>query len=276
MTDHKPNHVFLSYSAENEAFVESLARRLLEEAHLSFWFRPLHAIPGGEIQQQMEEALWQAQSCAVFISSGEIKGWQNEQMRAAIQARVEDEPGYRVIPVLVPGTTPPEKRNLPRFLRLYEPVEFNSPDDERAFKYLLSGILGIPPIEVEGFLETKTGKAPPAGQIDHKFVRQADKRSGAGKWQVDGANPPIRTIRKLLLAAFDANALYQFCQDRAAFRGVLVRFGSGRVLDAMVDEVIAYCGRFLLWDRLLAEVAGENPAQYARFEAALRDEGREA
>jgi hypothetical protein len=72
---------------------------------------------------------------------------------------VEDEAGYRIIPVLLPGTARPKKRDLPRFLRLYESVEFRSLDDERAFRYLLSGILGIPPIEVEGFIETEKRKA---------------------------------------------------------------------------------------------------------------------
>jgi hypothetical protein len=156
--------VFLSYSEENGDFVASLARRLQGDVRLSFWFRPWHSVPGVPIQEQMEEALWQAQSCAVFISSGQIEGWQNEQMRAAIQTRVEDEPGYRIIPVLLPGAARPKRRDLPRFLRLYEPVEFRSLDDERAFQYLLSGILGLPPIEVEGFVETAMAKArlPPS------------------------------------------------------------------------------------------------------------------
>src|SRR5262245_33999418 len=53
----------------------------------------------------MEEALIQAQCCAVFVVSGEdgVKGWQNEQLRSAIQTRVEDQANYRVIPVLLLG-----------------------------------------------------------------------------------------------------------------------------------------------------------------------------
>lgn len=174
MTDQKPNHVFLSYSGENEEFVEALARRLQGDARLSFWFRPWHSVRGVDIQDQMEEALGAAQSCAVFISSGRIEGWQNQQLRAAIQTRVEDEPEYRVIPVLLPGTERPRRRDLPRFLRLYESVEFRSPDDERAFKYLLSGILGIPPIDVESFIETEAARerlaAPPSGAFEQGYA----------------------------------------------------------------------------------------------------------
>ena len=171
MTDQNLHHVFLSYSEENQDFVDSLARRLQGDARLAFWFGPWHSVPGVPIQEQMEEALWQASSCAVFVGSGGIEGWQNEQMRAAIQNRVEDEPGYRVIPVLLPGAARPRKWDLPRFLRLYEPVEFRTPDDEMAFKRLLAGILGIPPVQVEGYVEDETGKArlppPPSGAFDH-------------------------------------------------------------------------------------------------------------
>jgi hypothetical protein len=158
MTDQNTHHVFLSYGEENQDFVESLARRLRGDARFSFWFGPWHSIPGVPIQEQMEDALWKAQSCAVFVGSSEIKSWQNEQMRVAIQTRVEDEPGYRIIPVLVSGATHPSKRDLPRFLRRYEMVEFSAPDDEHAFKRLLAGILGIPPIQVEGYIQAETGK----------------------------------------------------------------------------------------------------------------------
>ena len=165
MSESDPYQVFLSYSQDSQDFVESLARRLQGDARFSFWFAPWHSVPGVRIQEQMEVALKQASSCAVFIGSGQIHGWQNEQMRTAIQTRVEDVGSYRVIPVFLPGAERPKKQDLPSFLRRYEPVEFRSLDDEQAFKRLLSGILGIPPIQVEGFLEvqaTKSKLAPPA------------------------------------------------------------------------------------------------------------------
>lgn len=149
--------VFISYGRKSQSVVKTLARRLQGDARLSFWFQPWHAVPGVPVQEQMEEALWAAQSCAVFIS-GKIEGWQNEQMRMAIQTRVEDAPGYRIIPVLLPGADRPRCRDLPAFLRRYEMVEFAAPDDEYAFKRLLAGILGIPPIQVEGYLETARKK----------------------------------------------------------------------------------------------------------------------
>jgi hypothetical protein len=159
MSDQSPHPVFLSYSDDNQDFVEALARRLHGDARLSFWFGPWHSIPGQPLQEQMEEALWQAQSCAVFIGSGQVEGWQNEQMRVAIQTRVEDDASYRVIPVLSPGADRPTRRELPAFLRRYEMVEFRGLDDELAFKRLLAGILGVPPIQVDGYLQSQAEQA---------------------------------------------------------------------------------------------------------------------
>ncbi len=96
----KHNHVFLSYAEDNLDFVEAVAQRLQGDARLSFWFVPWHSVPGEPIQEQMEVALRQAQARAVFVSApGGLAGRKNEQMRAAIQTRVEAAPaGYRVIP----------------------------------------------------------------------------------------------------------------------------------------------------------------------------------
>lgn len=123
------------------------------------------------MQEQMEAALQQASSCAVFVGPGPIQGWQNEQMRAGIQRRVEDDSAYRVIPVLVPGATHPRKSDLPPFLRRFEAVEFRSPDDDVAFKRLLAGILGIPPIQVEGYIQAKQGEAKLPPPLSSKFER---------------------------------------------------------------------------------------------------------
>lgn len=168
------NCVFLSYddkSPTNRDFAEALARRFQNDARLTFWFAPWHSVPGVPAQEQMEDALLEAQSCAVFVGGSErITGWQNEQMRAAIQTRVEDESGYRIIPVLLPGATRPSRRDLPPFLRRYEMVEFQTADDDYAFKRLLAGILGIPPIQVEGYIQAEVDKAkeplPPSGRFE--------------------------------------------------------------------------------------------------------------
>jgi metacaspase-1 len=172
MTAQTQSHVFLAYASENQEIVEALARRLQGDARLSFWFGPWHSIPGVLIQEQMEEALKQAQSCAIFIGGAEeIAGWQNMQMRTAIQTCVEDDPNYRVIPVLLPDASDPKRHDLPSFLRRYEMVKFRSLDDEQAFNRLLAGIYGIPPIQVDSYIQAKTRKEhialPPSGRFEH-------------------------------------------------------------------------------------------------------------
>lgn len=82
----------------------------------------------------------------------------------------------------------------------------------------------------------------------------------------------LAVIRELLIAAFTAEELGRFCQDRPSFRPVCDTFGPGHGLDDMVQEVIDYCATRLLWEDLLAAVEEVRPRQYHRFEAALRPE----
>lgn len=126
--------MFLSYGEKNRDFVELLALRLRSDARLSFWFAPWHSIPGVAIQEQMEHALQKTKACAVFLTSELIEGWQNEQMRIAIQRRIDEDSTYRVIPVLLPGILSSKKLELPAFLRRYEMIQFDSYDDDLAFK----------------------------------------------------------------------------------------------------------------------------------------------
>jgi hypothetical protein len=81
-------------------------------------------------------------------------------------------------------------------------------------------------------------------------------------------------LRELLTAAFTTTeALKRFCQDRADFRAILPKFGSGHGLDDMVDRVIEHCETFVLLDELLIAIAQANPRQYARFEPRLKSHG---
>lgn len=107
-------------------------------------------------------------------------------------------------------------------------------------------------------------------RFSERGAGQAGQERAFDRVRVDPDQPPIRVIRQLLLAAFRPESLRRFCQERPGFQALLHRFGSTYGLDDMVDEVITYCGTDLLWDELLAEVAVENPRQYARFEPELR------
>jgi hypothetical protein len=67
------------------------------------------------------------------------------------------------------------------------------------------------------------------------------------------------------MAAFTAEELARFCQDRPPFRPVSDTFGPGQGLDDMVDELMKYAAARRLFGPLLAEVEAHNPRQYAHF-----------
>jgi hypothetical protein len=85
----------------------------------------------------------------------------------------------------------------------------------------------------------------------------------------------LGAFRRLLLAAFTAEDLRRFCEDRPSFRPIVARLSPQCGLDDMVDEVLHYCGTRRLFGELEAAIEQVNPAQYARFEPFLRS-GSEA
>jgi hypothetical protein len=117
----------------------------------------------------------------------------------------------------------------------------------------ISGFLGsvlVLPLFVS-FLRGKTG--PTRGTLDAEASIPYD----------------LGALRRLLLAAFTHEELRRFCQDRPLFRPVVAHFAPDHGLDDLVDEVMDYCRTRYLWPDLLAEIAKENPRQYARFEPDL-------
>ncbi|MBN1661565.1 MAG: hypothetical protein JXA93_24440 [Anaerolineae bacterium] len=92
-------------------------------------------------------------------------------------------------------------------------------------------------------------------------------------FSIDPDNPPIAAIHELLAASFTAETLARFCKDDPLFRPVVDTFGPGHGLAAMVDRVIEYCEKMLLWDDLLKGVKDVNPRQHARFASSFTQRG---
>lgn len=141
--------VFLSHNSADKPAVENLARRLVK-AGIQPWLDTWNLIPGEPWQEAIEQALGKCATCAVFIGLSGSGPWQNEEMRAAIQRRVEahhaGEQPFRVIPVLLPGAERLERSRLPAFLVTTTWVEFRQTlDDAHPFHRLLSGIRGVEP-----------------------------------------------------------------------------------------------------------------------------------
>lgn len=135
--------VLLSHSGAAVPALESLARRL-RDAGVEPFFDKWHLVPGEPRQEALENALDQSRTCAVFLD-GPIGPWQNEEIRSGLESRAQD-PSFRVIPVLLPGSREPGQGQLPRFIRRLTWVDFRAGlDDEEAFHRLLAGIRGEPP-----------------------------------------------------------------------------------------------------------------------------------
>ena len=138
--------VFLSHSSDDKPRVEELARRLKQEGiepFLDKW----NLIPGQPWQEALEEALGQSAACAVIIGSGPFGPWHHEEMRAALEHRINGSRGkFPVIPVLLPEAERPRGCDLPMFLKRMTWVNFQKDlDDEQAFHRLVCGIQGIAP-----------------------------------------------------------------------------------------------------------------------------------
>jgi WD40 repeat protein len=137
--------VFLSHTSGDKDAVERIARRLRTEAQLEPFLDKWQLIPGNPWQEELEQALNQSRTCAVFLGPGALGPWENEEMRLALDMRTRNS-AFRVIPVLLPNTQMPEKGPLPDFLRRVTWVDFRSGlDDADTFHRLVSGIKGIAP-----------------------------------------------------------------------------------------------------------------------------------
>lgn len=137
--------VFLSHRSPDKPIVERLAEKLVEEAQINPFLDRWHLIPGEPWQESLEQALNRSRCIAVFVGPSGVNSWENEEMRAALNRRVQ-ESRFRVIPVLLPGADQEAKDKLPSFLLRFTWVDFSAGiDDPVAFSRLVAGILGQAP-----------------------------------------------------------------------------------------------------------------------------------
>jgi len=137
--------VFLSHHNSDKPYVETLATRLEDEAGVKPFLDKWHLVPGAPWQEELEEALSNSATCAVFLGPAGLGPWQNEEMRAVLDERVRNN-SFRVIPVLLPGAEPKDEDTLPRFLRRLTWVDFRKGlDEQESFNCLVAGIRGEQP-----------------------------------------------------------------------------------------------------------------------------------
>lgn len=138
----KAYDVFLLCDSVDTEQVKVLASRL-RQAGMNPWFAIWDIIPGDPRQEAIEEALENYKTIAVFWGSKGITGWQNEEMRVAIQKCIDNK-DCRIIPVALPGVEISDQIIPPTLIRRTW-VKFQHLDDLEAFRVLVSGIRGEPP-----------------------------------------------------------------------------------------------------------------------------------
>ncbi|HVE86589.1 MAG TPA: toll/interleukin-1 receptor domain-containing protein, partial [Myxococcales bacterium] len=133
--------VFLSHNSKDKPAVEAIAARLRAEAGIEPFLDKWHLVPGEAWQPALEKALEASTTVAVFIGPSGISPWHNEEVRAALNRAVRTKDEYRVIPVLLPESTPDAVQG---FLAERTWVDFRAGlDKEEPFQRLVTGIKGV-------------------------------------------------------------------------------------------------------------------------------------
>ncbi len=158
--------VFLSHHSSDKALVERIAVRLEKEAGLKPFLDKWDLVPGESRQEEVEEALDQSATCAVFLGTNDLDAWANEEMRSALDDRAKNK-SFRVIPVLLPGA---DQKTLPRFLRRLTPVDMRAGvDDPDAFRDFVAGIRGVAPRHLATG-QVLPGPMPPRNQWKERLA----------------------------------------------------------------------------------------------------------
>lgn len=165
---------FFSYNSEDRSLVDALAHRLLAE-NIKPWLDKWDIVPGELWQSEIEKALESCASCCVFIGRSGLGPWQTEEMRVAIDRRVNAPGTFRVIPIVLPGVNPKTLREMPRFLTATSGIVFKeSIEDTETFRHLVCGIRGQAPGPspiYQSSLETRTTQGPELADLS--WTRQA-------------------------------------------------------------------------------------------------------
>src|SRR4051812_2304267 len=128
--------VFLSHASSDKPAVEELALWLMREG-LTPFLDKWDLVPGEDWTDALPAALAASRTCAVVIGPGDRGGWQTQEVKQSLLRRVSESTGkarnhFRIIPVLLPGTSAPGtgKPSAFDFLKGYTWVKFDKNLDE--------------------------------------------------------------------------------------------------------------------------------------------------
>jgi hypothetical protein len=134
--------VFLSYRGADRSAVSQIAQKL-RDMRLKVWWDEWEVPPGADFQQSLWDGLKKSWATAVFIGPSTVMGWQELEVKGAINEQVKS--GKPVLPIFLPGVLDPDKIDL-EFLGLNSRVVFErSLDEQRVYDRMVWGITGINP-----------------------------------------------------------------------------------------------------------------------------------
>src|SRR6266446_277226 len=94
-------HAFLSHNGKAKPAVDTLADKLAKRG-LTCWLDNWNLIPGDPLQEALELALTQCDTCVVFFVPNGLGPWLKVEMRLALQRRAgSKERKLRVLPVIL-------------------------------------------------------------------------------------------------------------------------------------------------------------------------------
>jgi len=139
MATHGDFDVFISYNWRDHEVVERVAHGL-REAGLHPFLDRWYLVPGESWQSALEKVLGAGDAVVVFVGPGEMGTWQQRERDFAMD-RQGRSPGFRVIPVLLPGSDP-----VLGFLGQNTWVDLRQgTDDPASLTILAAAIRGEPP-----------------------------------------------------------------------------------------------------------------------------------
>jgi hypothetical protein len=181
--------VFLAHNSQDKPLIRTIYHKL-QSYGLKPWLDEEH-IPAGTIfQDEIQLAITQVKTSAIFLGNSGLGRWQVFELRTFISQCVER--GIPIIPVLLPGVSQIPENLL--FLREFNAVIFkDSVEDAQAIAKLYRGITGkeleikvekpFDPSSVEDNLLSERA-------VDYRKLRDLLK---AGKWE----EADKETIRRL-------------------------------------------------------------------------------
>ena len=133
--------VFLSHNSKDKSWIDQIAVEL-DDLGITVFYDKWDLIPGRPWQEDVEKALSESASCAIFVGKAGFGPWQTPEMRVALSRQTRDRT-FRVMPVLLPGGS---FDDMPPFLGENTGVDLAKDfNDREARNRLVAGILGKPP-----------------------------------------------------------------------------------------------------------------------------------